>query len=669
MVAGFQRINSTLALAASRLSSPELIQFDSKALWFYFLCVIGFVATVAANLNGSSIGMYSLAYGNGGPEQILLGSPRAIRSDEWIYATPDILHQTLRSDPFETTTSARGGHSVALLDSVPVRHFSTLFRPQFWAFFVLPLDYAYSFYWQFKGLILLTGVFTWLLFLTRSTFWSICGSLWFFFSAFTQWSYSWSTGLPEMIGLTCIAIVSFCALTVIGNALALSAIVLVTAGAVIDLAMAAYVPHLVPLCWLAVLFVAAWCIANQRSIGRRAKAGRRILAVFMTAVLVGIVGLLVFMDTKEAIVGIAQTGYPGKRTFVGASSGIPLFTASFLQWTETETHFPPALGNICEGSGFLWLAPATLFCMGRLVLSRFQKLAAVSLWVCSLLILAWMLFPIPTQIARVLGLTQTAGARCLPALGLANVGLVALCMSAMRESQFSGGGKRVSLLLGGCRAIGIALLLFVILALTNLTLGSYFSWGAIWFAVGIATALVVLMLENFGRLLGIVLVASQVVAFGATNPVERGLGVITDSDLYNLVRLDRRLLNGKWLVYSDSPVPSGFVEAVGCDTYTGMRFLPDIDHIPLLASRGLNTQIFNNSNYLIAHPILETQKSSFEPVDVAVTRWNVSPSDPILKELGIRYVAFEKKPSPNLVAKLTPVIQGPIDNLWIYRLP
>src|SRR5690349_10537434 len=104
VIAGFQRIDSTLALAASRLSSPELIQVDSKALWFYFLCVIGFVAAVTANLNGSSIGMYSLAYGSGGPEQILIGSPRAVRSDEWVYATPDILHQSLRSDPFETTT-------------------------------------------------------------------------------------------------------------------------------------------------------------------------------------------------------------------------------------------------------------------------------------------------------------------------------------------------------------------------------------------------------------------------------------------------------------------------------------------------------------------------------------------------------------------------------------
>src|SRR5438067_1700659 len=65
----------------------------------------------------------------------------------------------------------------------------------------LPPAAAYACYWQIKGLLLLTGTFSLLLLLTRSSLAAALGSLWYFFSAYTQWTYSWPTLLPEIMGL------------------------------------------------------------------------------------------------------------------------------------------------------------------------------------------------------------------------------------------------------------------------------------------------------------------------------------------------------------------------------------------------------------------------------------------------------------------------------------
>ena len=42
--------------------------------------------------------------------------------------------------------------------------------------------------------------------------------------------------------------------------------------------------------------------------------------------------------------------------------------SSFLAWTQKESRIPAALGNICEGSSYLWIAPITLILLGRLKL-------------------------------------------------------------------------------------------------------------------------------------------------------------------------------------------------------------------------------------------------------------------------------------------------------------
>jgi hypothetical protein len=661
-----RRIDAFFSRTAQRLSSAEFIQFDSYAIWFYCVCLLLFLAASVADLNGSSMAMYSSGYGHGAPEKIWVGAPRASRSDEWSYSTPDILNQSLRAARFRVTDSALGGHSVALVGNIPVLHFTTIFRPQFWAFFLVPANYAFAVFWQFKALILLTGVFTWLLLLTRSSFWAIAGSTWYFFSPFTQWAYSWPTGLPEMVGLVCFIMVLTCYLTVGTNKVALFSAGIAAAACAINFALCAYLPHMVPLFWLIVFFFIGWCIHARRLIFSRPSRASRILALTLAASIVAVAGLSVFIHLRPALAAIASTSYPGVRVFPPRNMPPFLFMSHFMQWTETERHFPPVLGNLSEGSGFLWLAPATLFCFRRMTLSSLQKFALGSLWAFSFLMLAWLLLPVPAVLGKLMALDRTAGPRTFLALGLANIGIVALTAASTRRIQF---GRTETSLVYYASVVGLAFaILFLTLRATNEQLGSFFTQGQLLFAAFFVAGLITVLISGRKLALALALVVPQALLFGTVNPLQRGVGVFTSSELYKFVRANPQLLHGKWFVFSDAVVGSAFIAATGCDVYTGDHYLPDIDHFQLFAQSGLDPAAFNRLGYLDASAVPPGEKSSLE-FRAPVLRWKVSPADPILPRLGIKYVAFDQPPPAAWVSRLTPISSQPVDGFWLYRLP
>ncbi|MBV8553222.1 MAG: hypothetical protein JOY54_18140 [Acidobacteriaceae bacterium] len=659
-----KRIDAAFGRSARSVSSPEFLTLDSRAIWFYAACLAVFTAAVGARLNGSSAGMYPSGYRHGAGARIWIGEPRSSRADEWSYVTPDILNQYFRADRFETVHSEMGGHSAALTGNIPVRHASTLFRPQYWAFFFLPIDYAFAFYWQSKALLLVLGVFTWLLLLTRSTFWSATGSLWYFFSPFTQWSYSWPSALPEMIGLLCLGTVFACYLTVGRSKLGLLLASAGTAICAIDFAICAYVPHMIPLFWVAALFFVAWSIANWRDIVRRQGLALRIAAVVLTVLVVAAVGLYVYRDLQQALIGIANTVYPGRRIVPGGSTPLYFLVSHFMQWSETEQRVPLAVGNICEGSGFLWLAPLALICLSRLSLTKFQKLALASLSIAFCLLVAWLIFPVPASVGSILGLNRTFGARVTPALGLANVAIVVLCAATMRANSLRIKTPWIRL---AAAAAGFAML-WLALHWADGKLAAFFTGKQVLFAALFTTVLVFLFLSGWKLTFAMALVLPSAIVFGAANPVEQGMGVFTKSELHQFVRQNPQLLNGKWIMFSDSVVNSGFLAATGCDVYTGTHYLPDVDHFPVFAAHGLDLQTLNRSGYLDAHLRGPEEKMRLERPSPVVVQWDVSPADPILKELGIKYAAFDRQPSADLLQFMEPLASKPVDGFWLYQL-
>ena len=663
----FATVDHACTALGTRATSEGFIRLDPLAIYVYAGCLLLFVITAALDLNGSSEGMYSAGYGHGPQAKPLLGEPRATRADEWSYVTPDILNQFYRFDRFSYKTSVLGNHDIALSANIPVRHVSTIFRPQFWSFFALPVDYAYAVYWQAKALILVTGVFTFLLWITASSRWALTGALWYFFSPFTQWSYSWPSALAEMIGLLCFATVCLAYLLVGRQRLALAISAVSLAVCSLDFILCAYPPHLIPLFWVAFAVIASWCIASRHEILSRDNLPVRLGFLGIAIALIAFIGLKVYGDLGVAIHAVSQTVYPGQRVLPGGGVSIWQLTSHLFPWSETENHFPAVLGNICEGSGFFWLGPVTLLLLRKLALSPFQRAALIGLWAAFLLLLFWMIFPLPKSFGHPLGLDRVFGARPIPALGLANLGIVALTMAGVSE-RFRIARRQFSRL--DAITFGFAFLaLYLLFRVADNHLGRFFSHSLLLLSAAFLAIVMTLLLRGSQLLLPAALVIPLVFLCGAVNPIQRGLPVLTRSALREFVKHRPMLLRGKWLVFSDTPVSSGFLAAAGCDVYTGTRYLPDIDHFSLFASRGLDVNTFNRLGYLDAHAIPPESRSDFELNNNVTVVWDVNPRDNLLKQLGIRYLAFSDKPSQALVAGLRPLSAGPIDGFWLFEIP
>ena len=262
-------------------------------------------------------------------------------------------------------------------------------------------------------------------------------------------------------------------------------------------------------------------------------------------------------------------------------------------------------------------------------------------------------------------LNLTFGQRCLPALGLANIAIVALFLSDHRERTIGSPGS--AWITWIFRTPCTFVLFAGALLASNVGIQWFFSWREVLISACLGTLLIMLLLYGPRRWFAILLIVLQVAMFGTVNPLERGIGVITSSELAAFVQGHPELRKDRWLVYSDALAASGFLTALGCDVYTNQRYLPDVDNFALFAARGLHMDLINRGGYLTAHLTDPRVQSRFELIDPHVTRWYVDVSDPLLKELDIRYLAFDQKPPPGVTARLMPLSATPVGNLWLYR--
>ena len=127
----------------------------------FLACAIGFAGLVATGLTGSSLGALIGSSGQSGQHLLdpdsamhpVAGSPRSVRSDEWLVTSASALAQVNHVPPFPIVNTNLGvdGENMLVMGmaGVPIAHVSALARPATWGFFALPLPQALAWYWYF----------------------------------------------------------------------------------------------------------------------------------------------------------------------------------------------------------------------------------------------------------------------------------------------------------------------------------------------------------------------------------------------------------------------------------------------------------------------------------------------------------------------------------------
>jgi hypothetical protein len=653
---------------AGSISDPAFIVFDRVAVAWYAGALLLFIAFVSAGFHGSSISILSSGqFSIENPAQPLLGSPKAIRSDEWAFHTPSILNQLYRRATLDAWNSVTGPDNTALLSNIPATDFTMLFRPQFWGFFFLPSTYGFAFYWQFKAVLLFTGVFSLLLLLTQSSWIAAFGALWYGFSPYTQWTYSWPSLLPEMVGLLCIALCTLFYMSVGRRPALLIASAVICISCMVNFALCAYVPHMIPLVWLGVFLCIWWVTAKWRSIANPRAAVARIGAACATVIAVGVIMLIFYWNVQPIVAVISNTVYPGRRTLPsGTYPVMMLFSHLFSFWQDqSRIPLPQTFGNICECAGFLWLAPVTVFRM-RGVASEHapRQLAYWILAVFAALLVVWLLLPLPQWIGRVTFMDKSGVGRSLHVLGLVNTALVALCLSVWKRQN-----ERPALRDHVILAIGVFVMVYSACRLINISLNGFLTDAQVAVAAVYLTIVVVAIIQVRLRLLVAAVLVPHIALFALVNPLDRGVESVESLSLFRFVHDRPELLRERWIVYSGSIVDSGFVSAVGCNVLTGLKYAPDLKSLGRFDPAGAYLNVINQSGFLIAEPEYATARPRFDWVQAGITRLTVNPLAPELKDIGVRYAAFRSQPPQEIAAKMKPLGTGPINALWLYELP
>jgi hypothetical protein len=625
---------------------------------FYGLLLMLFTITT---INGTSAGSLYSNFFRGADPRLLAGQPRWIRSDEWLVQTPLTLSQVQQGLP-RLSHIVPGGVDVSVLWNVPYREWSTLFRPQMWAFFVLPLDHAFAFMWWLPAIVLGAAAYALLTTLWRRPGAALAGSLAFVFSGFFQWWYEAITLWPVAFALvtaTCtiwmLRNVSRRTRGLLGVLAAYSAIVAV---------LSQYPAFLVP-CTLA---AAAFCLGSVLSadLSWKERLGRTAPLLAAGAV-AGAVSLSYFLTRLSTVEAVLATIYPGQRR------GVTGDLKSFSHYSVWAGIFgqgltgPSVRGfavNASEGSSFLFvgffLFPSACWLIGRRWRSvRQVDWLMVALLGCLTLFLAFVYVPGWDAIAHVMLLDRTTFARIVIGLGLVSFFLLAVVVERLAELR-----RRPPLWTVAAAIVLVGLPHAVVLGHLRGHAAPFLE-SIPWWPVLLVGLMAAVILYALGRrtLPSVLLLVVSFCVSGTVNPLYRGVLDLRDTDIGREIISVQHEHPGTWLAIGD-PGTAAMLRETAVESYSGDQAWPSQQMWNQIDPHGTEAKIWNRYAHIwwTANP--GAPEIRLKGPDSVGLRFD---SCSRFAQSNVTYVLTQKVLKQTCVRKISEVPE-PSSRYWIYRV-
>ena len=408
-----------IARAVARTARDPRSRAGVWALPALIACAV--IVLTALGVSGTSIS--NLAADPVGDRSVVAGAPRAIRTDEWVVRTPLVIGQVERG--FEQVAEVGvGEHDMSVLYDLPTTDWSTLFRPQLWGYFVLPVANGFAFEWWMIAAVLVLGAYAFVLALVRDWRWAAVGALALYAAPFWHWWY-----LPGVLATT--------GWMLAGGAALLAAwdrrgrgrwVCSALAGASFTCAAFLFYPPfqivLAAVVGATLLGVVVTRLRADRG-AWRSLIGPAAIAFVLPAVVFG----AFVLGHAEVFRALADAAYPGRRVVAGGDGPVELLGSGWFGWAYA--HDPDrmrgvVLANESEASSFLFLGLAAFLAIPFLVgtasaaLRRFRwalgLLAAVLV-----VLLGHLLVGLPSLVTRVTMLSRVPSRRVVIGLGVGSM--------------------------------------------------------------------------------------------------------------------------------------------------------------------------------------------------------------------------------------------------------
>tara|TARA_B110000240_G_scaffold19895_1_gene20241 strand:- start:2113 stop:4653 length:2541 start_codon:yes stop_codon:yes gene_type:complete len=604
--------------------------FFSKAFFspLIVVTVLFFFATlfIANNLHQSSISHWNNYFPESHSEDsILFGRSLGIRSDEWLVQTPWTLSQVNGSFSVEKSNVGVGG--AALITPVPIDHISALGQPKFWGFHIFDIEHGFSWLWAYKSFGLFASFFILLSLLTRSTFFSLCGSAWVYGSSFTQWWFS--SNLPEiLIGFA----VSVSSVLIILRQrqrllsyLAMISLVIFGLTTVLNL----YPPFILPLFYLGVAIIAADLYSNREYAFNQ--PSKLALLLIIPVVVIGSILYITAVDAAVAIDLILNTTYPGKRFSSGGGFEFSRLVSGMFEYRRVlESDFPRSLINASEASNFIVIWPLPIFIL--LILDKRKTLEPyiVTISIYLLFMFFWMIVGFNEKLAAASGMYLSPPMRSLLGWGVGGIILSTIIASRSNKNTYSSHNPNIQIL--------VILTSFIIVSLVGLwinTIDSFYNQERIIVSSLILALLMSSIVSGQKWLFGLSILALVYHPL-QVNPIGQGLApLMNNPTLIKAKQLNK--VESKWLVLGNSIFAQALV-STGIEVVGGNKFVPDPKLYEVLDPENEYVNIWNRyARLTIAEA--KDRPTRFEVLGGDHVKLYINPCGKEARELGITNIA------------------------------
>ena len=604
---------SPVGRAGAALSEKHLLIFDRRV---QALCVSGalaFVVLVAGEVHYSSIEIWNQVVpatsASEHTSSIVLGNPKAVRSDEWDVTTPQTLQEYLHVSSVPAATKA--------LD---------VLRPWNWGFYVLGLQRGFSFMWNFWLFSCAFGVFFLSMLLTRNRFGvSVFCSLFVLFSSYNRW---WGI-MPDVAALTVLITAAVCFVRsrksfTIWSSWAL----LIVSGAAFLLL--GYPAWQVLLGYLVLLLVGA-CVFRKGALADvRSHLRWRVslaLAAILIAAMVGAAYVLVNLPTIQAEL---RTVYPGHRVSTGGDVGLLQFFSGYLDAFFTQVRY--FYVNICESSSFVLIFPVVLV---GLALERAASRrrgwdpVVVALAVYTCVVALYMVVGYGPLVSRITLLGFVPGVRAFIGVGLGSILLMSVYVASPREF-------RIRAWIPWAVAVGAFGLLLWFADEFARRYGFPPLATTLWLCGALAVAAGAMLARWRGLFMAVMLLVVFVPGIG-TNPVSRGLAPIYGKALVQAAEsIAAKDPQARWLVYGDVWTPQ-LLKAAGARVFNGVEFPPPLSAMKVLDPGSANEYVWNRFAHVQAAIGRPRSRPAFVLTQLDAYLLTIAPGDPRLATIGVDY--------------------------------
>ncbi|MDO8658013.1 MAG: hypothetical protein Q7K55_04685 [Candidatus Levybacteria bacterium] len=612
-----------------------------------FVYIIVFIVLIFSlfKIHGSSIGIYNyFFYGsNFKDSNLLMGQPRSVRGDEWLVGTPSVYIAQARNFFNQINKNIGIGQKII----TPSKNLFNIFYPAHFAFFILPVEYAFSWFWWFRGGLMIVSVYVFLLLITKKNILlSITGSLLFFFNPFIQWWYS--TWVLEVIFYGFLIIYFFIRFLNSKSNISFLINSFFLTYFLICYALSLYPPYQISMGLFIIFFLIGYIVNNKKLIDKTRIKTYLISAGTIFFIVIGVL-LAYYVSFADLIHLLQNTSYPGKRQIVsGGYSIINLFSGFYdIEFLDEAKQIPPILGdNKSEASNFFMLFPFILPVIMYYSISDYikkKKIDFISLFLCLYLILTtiWIFFGLPSFISKSLLLNLVPHNRMIIGMGAANLILIIYFLNNFRIRK----SRDYKIFVYFISVFALLIYLYIgfffgsnyqyfINSVPKIIFISFFAFFSILF----------LLLQKRKLFISVFLFFS-IISSISVNPLYKGLSPILDSEFSKAVKqIEKENTNkDRWVVY-DNFLYGNLLIANGINSMNFVQMYPQLKLWQEFDPDKKYYPIYNR----LAHVLF----SSNDPnkIDFVLNHYEfftvrVNPCNKIMDKFRVRYYIFNKKVS------------------------